>query len=164
MDTANQLSVAISTAIHGDSSPINFQTKTANMINPSAPMLAPAESRAAALRPRRVPCSCASCLRSFSCFSIRVALAGKIAGKARNKPPILGPNSFATTPARAVVAPPIRNRDIYSGQRVLASAEGLRRILIAGMQATIRMRPRTRRKALSRSLIAPTTYPSVKCD
>jgi hypothetical protein len=42
-------------------------------------------------------------------FSIRVALAGKIAGKARNKPPTTGPKRKAISPAMTVIAPPSAN-------------------------------------------------------
>jgi len=47
----------------------------------------------------------------FSCcsFSSNVALAGKIAGKAINRPPSAGPYLFAMMPARTQMAPPNRN-------------------------------------------------------
>ena len=58
---------------------------------PTAPSTAPAESSAAAASPRRRPSSPASHLRRISCFSMRVALAQKMAGRARNTPPIVAP-------------------------------------------------------------------------
>src|SRR5215472_12273965 len=51
----------------------------------------PRASRAAASRPRVVFAIPALLFFSSSCFSRRVALAGKSAGKARNKPPNTGP-------------------------------------------------------------------------
>ena len=39
-------------------------------------------------------------------FDEKVALAGKIAGKARNRPPKIGPKRAAMTPATTVIAPP----------------------------------------------------------
>jgi hypothetical protein len=56
---------------------------TAKAINLKAPSTAPAASSAAASSPRRRPSSPASRLRLISCFSIRVALAQKMAGRAR---------------------------------------------------------------------------------
>jgi hypothetical protein len=53
----------------------------------------------------------------FSCFSINVAAAGKMAGNARKSPPISGPKRLATIPANAVTVPPKTNRTTYSYQR-----------------------------------------------
>jgi hypothetical protein len=47
-----------------------------------------------------------------------VALAGKIAGKARNRPPTTGPKRAAIRPATTVIAPPSANLARYSYQRV----------------------------------------------
>ena len=58
---------------------------------PSAPSAAPAASSAAASCPRRAPSRPASRLRRISCFSISVALAQKMAGRARNRPPMDAP-------------------------------------------------------------------------
>jgi hypothetical protein len=58
---------------------------------PSAPSAAPAASSAAASSPRRSPARPASRLRRISCFSMSVALAQKIAGKARKRPPTDAP-------------------------------------------------------------------------
>ena len=52
----------------------------------------PAASSAAASLPRSRPSSPFFSFRSRSCFSISVALAQKIAGRARNNPPVTGPH------------------------------------------------------------------------
>src|SRR6266576_68612 len=69
---------------------------------------------ARSLRARAVAAKPASFCFSFSCFSMRVALEGKIAGNARKSPAIAGPYSFAMIAARAVIAPPKRKRVAYS--------------------------------------------------
>src|ERR1700676_1326977 len=55
---------------------------------------------------------------------MRVALAGKIAGKARKSPPTPGPNFLAMMPATAVINPPKRKRTKNSYHRVFPRAEG----------------------------------------
>lgn len=70
----------------------------------------PAASTLAALLPRIAPLSPRDSFFSLSCFSMSVALAGKIAGKAKNNPPMPGPNFLAMIPAKAVINPPRRNR------------------------------------------------------
>lgn len=52
-----------------------------------------------------------------------MALAGKIAGKARNKPPTVGPNSRAIHPAATVTVPPKTKRKTYSYHRVARRVE-----------------------------------------
>ena len=49
-----------------------------------------------------------------SCFSTSVALAGKIAGNARNRPPNTGPYRLAMGPVITVIAPPRKNLTAYS--------------------------------------------------
>lgn len=92
----------------------NRQTNKAKTSNPMLPIADPAESTLAAFLPRVIPLSPALLFFCFSCFSTRVALAGKIAGNARKSPPITGPNFLATTPAAAVINPPRTNRTAYS--------------------------------------------------
>jgi hypothetical protein len=58
---------------------------------PIAPSAAPVASSAAASSPRRLPSRPASRLRRISCFSISVALAQKMAGRARKSPPMDAP-------------------------------------------------------------------------
>ena len=53
--------------------------------SPKLPSAAPAASSAAASLPRRAPGKPAFSLRSRTCFSISVALAGKIAGKSQKQ-------------------------------------------------------------------------------
>jgi hypothetical protein len=53
-------------------------------------------------------------LRFISWLSIKLALAGKIAGKARKRPPMPGPKRFAIKPAATVDKPPNTNRTAYS--------------------------------------------------
>lgn len=62
----------------------SFHAVAANPINPKQPIAPPAASRSAARRPRLSPFTPARRFFSFWCFSIRDALAGKIAG---NNPP-----------------------------------------------------------------------------
>jgi hypothetical protein len=60
---------------------------------------------AAACPPRIVFAIPAFFFFSRPCFSISVALAGKIAGNARKRPPKTGPYFLATSPVRTVIAP-----------------------------------------------------------
>ena len=76
-----------------------IQKTNANPARPMQPMAAPSASMAATIRPRLVPSKPARALCCFSCASTRLALAGKMAGKARKKPPITGPNRCAISPA-----------------------------------------------------------------
>ncbi|MGY3134927.1 hypothetical protein ACVWZM_005609 [Bradyrhizobium sp. USDA 4501] len=55
------------------------------------PREARAASTAAAICPRRLPARPASRLRRISCFSISVALAQNMAGRARKTPPMTAP-------------------------------------------------------------------------
>ncbi len=93
---------------------IHNQTTTANAARPTLPMAAPAASTPAAVRPLILPCSPARSFSCRSCFSSRVAVAGKMAGNAKNSPPIPGPQRFAIMPVRAVTIPPNRKRTAYS--------------------------------------------------
>jgi hypothetical protein len=67
---------------------------------------------------------------SFTCFSTRVAVAGNIAGNARNKPPITGPYDFAIIPVATVAKPPNRKRKTISYHLVRQSADNLNLITI----------------------------------
>lgn len=84
----------------------------------------------AAALPRAVPCTPFFSFFSFSCLSINVALAGKMAGNARKSPPTTGPYSLAMTPAMAVIRPP-KNRTAYSCHPVCCRADLLTLICIA---------------------------------
>lgn len=86
---------ATDTTSHASEAPMNAagmlrstieENAIANASMPSAPSTAPAESSAAAFCPRRLPSRPASRLRRISCFSIRVALAQKMAGRAKKRP------------------------------------------------------------------------------
>jgi len=70
---------------------MSFQAAEAKTASATLPIAAPRASKAAASRPRPLVAMPARCFFSFSCFSTNVALAGKIAGKARKAPPTLGP-------------------------------------------------------------------------
>jgi hypothetical protein len=98
------------------------QTNRAKTNSPMLPIAEPAASTLAASLPRSVPSKPRSSFFCFSCFSISVALAGKIAGKANNNPPTTGPNSLAMIPAIAVIRPPNTNRTAYSCHFVFRSA------------------------------------------
>ena len=65
----------------------SMAAKIAKTIKPIPPIVVPSASRATASLPRLPGRNPARTFFSFSCFSIRVAPAGKIAGNARNKPP-----------------------------------------------------------------------------
>src|SRR5215467_14822317 len=134
MDTPNHAAVAAKSTSGGLWPGINFQTTPAKHIRPSDPIAAPYASRAAAWRPRIVLLIPAFCFFALSCFSTSVALAGNMAGKARNSPPITGPKCCARKPARAVTAPPNRNLTVYSYHLVLPSAEKLTETLIKSPQ------------------------------
>src|SRR5579864_2676943 len=103
---------------------MNCHTRNAKIRSPRLPIAAPAASTLAASLPRAVALSPCSCFFSFSCFSISVALAGKIAGNARNKPPMPGPYFLAISPAMAVMRPPKKNRTASSCQLVCRRTEG----------------------------------------
>jgi hypothetical protein len=90
------------------------QTMSAKARRPVVPMAVPRASMAAASRPRLVPLRPARRFSSFSCAAIRVAVAGKIAGKARKRPPTPGPNFLAMRPVATVIRPPKRKRMAYS--------------------------------------------------
>jgi len=113
-EVASHSSVAPARTIHGGSLCKNCETASAKTSNPMLPMDDPAASTLAAFLPRAVPWSPRDFFSSFSCFSMSVALAGKIAGNAKNNPPIPGPNFLAIIPAKAVMIPPNRNRTAYS--------------------------------------------------
>jgi hypothetical protein len=59
---------------------------------PTEPMAAPAASSAAAFFPLPSPSNPAFLFRRISCFSTKVALAQKSAGRARKRPPTMAPN------------------------------------------------------------------------
>ncbi len=113
-ETANQAAVAAMSTIHVLWRGINCQTSRAKTKSPLLPIAAPAASILAASLPRCVPRNPSFSFFCFSCFSISVALAGKIAGNAKNSPPMPGPNFLAMMPAKAVISPPKRNRTAYS--------------------------------------------------
>src|SRR5438093_8533827 len=87
------------------------------------PIAAPAASTPAAFLARCVPLIPARSFFCFSCFSINVALAGKMAGNARNNPPTAGPKFLAISPASTVTIPPNTNRTAYSYHFVSPSAD-----------------------------------------
>src|SRR6201996_922840 len=65
-----------------------------------------------------------------TCFSTSVGVAGKIAGNARNKPPITGPYDFAIIPVATVAKPPNRKRKTISYHLVRRRADNLNLITI----------------------------------
>jgi len=111
---------------------MNFHTSIPNPARPMLPIAAPAASALTASAARFGLFIPACSFRSLSCFSISVALAGKIAGNAKNNPPTTGPYSFAINPAVVVINPPNTNRTAYSYHFVLVRAEGLIWIFICG--------------------------------
>jgi hypothetical protein len=119
---------------------INCQTNRAKTNSPMPPIAEPAASMLAASLPRCVPCSPSFSFFCFSCFSISVALAGNIAGNAKNSPPMPGPNFLAMMPARAVISPPKRNRTAYSCHYVCPRTERSTLICIAILSRRTRAR------------------------
>ena len=119
---ANQANVANSKVIPIEWLGSSFQTTTANVTKPRHPTAVPAASTPAVALARLVPSSPARRFFCFSCFSMSVALAGKIAGNARKSPPISGPNCLPIAPAIAVINPPKRKRSVYSYHLVRFSA------------------------------------------
>ncbi len=112
--TRNHASVALPRTMADGRLGIHNQTTTANAARPTLPIAAPAASTPAAVRPLILPCSPACSFSCRSCFSRRVAVAGKMAGNAKNSPPIPGPQRFAIMPVRTVTRPPNRKRTAYS--------------------------------------------------
>jgi len=82
------------------------QTTVAKPTSAIAPIDAPRASSAADRRPRVVCAIPTRCFASSCAFSTGVALAGKMAGKARNSPPMTGPKWLAIRPVATVIAPP----------------------------------------------------------
>ena len=117
-------------------------TTSAKANNPRLPMAAPVASIPAAFRPRTAPCKPARSFFCRSCFSIKVMLAGRIAGNARNNPPIPGPNFFAIMPVSAVTIPPAKNRMAYSWNFVFFSTAGFSETLIVGYRRTANHSPK----------------------
>ena len=109
-DTTNQASVALNKIREDERPGKSCHTIVANTIMPMLPMAAPTASTPATFLPRIVPCNPARCFFSFCSFSSKVAVAGKIAGKARKSPPISGPYCSAITRARTQIIPPKKNR------------------------------------------------------
>ena len=70
----------------------SIENRAAKASMPTEPSPAPTASSAAASCPRRLPASPAARLRRISCFSISVALAQKMAGRARKSPPTDAPD------------------------------------------------------------------------
>src|SRR5579864_4212553 len=139
-ETANQVRVAPASTSQALWPGMNCHTNSANMRSPMLPIADPAASTLTASLPRSVPSCPCSCSFSVSCFSIRVAPAGKIAGNARNKPPTPAPYSLAMIPAAAVINPPKTNRTTYSCHFVRLKAEesSLTCMSISATSTTIR--------------------------
>src|SRR5258707_6738385 len=129
-EVTSQVSVAQIITSNVDRRGISRHTATANAMRPTLPIAAPAASRPAASLPRIVPSSPCCCFFCFSCFSTKVALAGKIAGNARNKPPTPGPHFLAINPAATVMDPPNASLRAYSYHLVFPRAERSRLIFI----------------------------------
>lgn len=121
----------------------NCQTSRANAKSPMLPIAEPAASMLAAFRSRRTPCCPFLSFFCFSCFSMRVALAGRIAGKAKNRPPMPGPNFLAIIPAPAVISPPKKNRTAYSYHFVCPRTEKstFTSIVISARRTRAQVRP-----------------------
>src|SRR5205085_7474058 len=64
--------------------------------------------------PRTAPTALRSAVRVPSLFCIKVRLAGKMAGKAKNAPPNRAPTALPSTPAPTDIAAPNANRTANS--------------------------------------------------
>ena len=126
-----QIKVAPARASDAAKRGINHQQTPAKATRPMLPMAAPKASSAAASVPRRPPFMPFFCFLFRSCFSIKVALAGNMAGKARKSPPTPGPHFRPAMPARTVMLPPATNRRAYSCHLVCFSPEGSILMVIA---------------------------------
>src|SRR5215467_12147306 len=82
--TASHATAARTRAQAGDATIIN-QITSPKAASPKLPSAAPAASSAAASLPRRAPKKPAFSLRSRTCFSIKVALAGQDRGKSKKQ-------------------------------------------------------------------------------
>src|SRR6185437_3238103 len=89
---AAQTTVAAIKTSQSEELAIYFQAISAKAASPKVPRAAPAASTAATFLAALLPATPARSFFSLACFSMREALAGKIAGKARNSPPTVGPN------------------------------------------------------------------------
>ena len=106
----------------------SIENRAAKASMPTEPSPAPAASSAAASCPRRLPASPAARLRRIWCFSISVALAQKMAGRARKSPPTDAPYRPLMKPVKTVATPPSPKRIRYSYQRPSRSEDGENRI------------------------------------
>jgi hypothetical protein len=122
-DTISHASVAPGSTIQALNLGRSCQTSKAKANSPMLPTAEPAASTPTACRARLRPSKPSFSFFRLSCFSMSVALAGKIAGNARNSPPGPGPHSFAIIPAIAVTNPPPTNRTAYSYHLVCPKTE-----------------------------------------
>lgn len=109
-ETPNQAAVAPINTVGADCFGRSCHTIAANAIIPTHPIAAPAASTPATFLALIEPCNPTRSFFSFSSFSSNVALAGKIAGKAMNRPPTPGPYFCEMRPARTQMIPPNINR------------------------------------------------------
>ena len=122
-DTTPHATAASDRTPHAGTCAAKLQITIPNANRPMLPMAAPTAVTPAAWQARsgdRSPCDSS---RSRSCFSTSVKPAGRIAGKARNKPPTVGPNRWAINPAIAVISPPKTNRTANAFHFVLFKLE-----------------------------------------
>src|SRR5205085_4801225 len=117
-DTTSRAIVARSRSPHAARWAASVHTRAPNTIRPMLPATAPAASSPAASSP--------------SCFFTSVRLAGRMAGKPRNRPPMAGPYLVPRNPARAVTMPPKAKRTPYSRHDVLRRREGSALIVSKG--------------------------------
>lgn len=109
-DTPIQTTLPIRIANHGSRWGSVRQITSAKAASLRQPSDAPAASMLDAVRPRLVPSYTMRCFCCCSCFSIRLALAEKMAGNARKRPPISGPKRRARMPAVTMQTPPNMKR------------------------------------------------------
>jgi hypothetical protein len=127
IEVAVQARMALRSINHSALPDRNRHTTMAKQMSPMLPIVAPRASSATAHLARSTPSMAADRFLSFTCFSTSVAVAGKIAGNARKRPPTTGPNDFAIMPVATVASPPKRNRRTISYHFVCRSAERLSR-------------------------------------
>src|SRR5262249_55744774 len=101
--------------------------------------------------------------RSRSCFSMRVAPAGKTAGNAKNSPPMVGPYALAIRPANTVMIPPKKNRTAYSYHFVLRRADKSRDTRIPAYLSKPKQRVKAVRNQITRARMAALAADHFNC-
>jgi hypothetical protein len=151
MATRNQVTVASSKATVSPRRGNTSQATRAKAARPPPPRAAPAASCATASRARPRGSTPLRRAASLSCFSSKVALAGKITGKARKSPATTGPKCRAIRPVATLTSPPSTKRTRSSWPCVfLAAARSTDTLLTTAAIGCSMRRRRTAPRAANR--------------